>query len=593
MAETIIINSVAGGEQDLEVSADQLTSRQAKTIAYSRLVPFVLSVLKGVVNRLQGIRVPNLPTLDEHFWVHFDRPWGDTYKETLPQLQAKGHTGFYCNGGREPKDEKGYQDGYDWVTLGSMGTDALNHNPGLTMLWSLEQIEAYMWARIVPRPGVKYAIANHEYAWFAEGGGSGPSYWDNVQNKDTPFVSALDGGTYTLQQIYNQGGINLLLAHLHARRNQMGAIWCEIWRAKNPGTFAANGDNCPFAAINYNGDLSGYSVLNLQNIPYSILRQHAGFGFGAVNGGQVTLNGRAYNLKGVECEYYDFFVQYYYPFDVYWKASDMNDLLSTQDPAKNTIDYWQAKTWFGRHHMYVAPIQYMVRKRLLELHAQQGGKDMTGLKVADMSQHMYEGPKTSVCAENSSRTYPTIVGEGPSSFMKFVHENLPGTNQRLYLHKEVIWSRVIQAACLYWGTLTWWEADAIDYSQGKYGLFHQRSQEMRQNVLDHILVDNDIWKNSAGKQVALSGIQMRYRQNGGGWTEWFPSLSPIEARWGTAQYRPYIIKVFRAGKTYYYFQAAQEDTDTTEIEFQHNGVIYTGVLLKGCQPATRAIRENL
>jgi hypothetical protein len=108
------------------------------------------------------------------------------------------------------------------------------------------------------------------------------------------------------------------------------------------------------------------------------------------------------------------------------------------------------------------------------------------------------------------------------------------------------------------------------------------------------MVDVDIWKNGAGKVVAYEGIEIRWRQNGGQWTAWQESLSPIDARWGTSQFRPFVLKVSKpeAGKHYYAFIVGQEDTDVIDYEFKHGGVTQY-VTQTGCKPATRAIRENL
>ncbi len=608
MPKTLIESQPGSGNLDKEVQASELTARLAGPVAYVKPVPFALSGLVGRVNRTQGIKRarPGL-THDKFLYVQFDRVGNDLdgRKETLSDLAQKGHTVQMVNQGQPIDSQSDYAPGFVWLSYGNSGTNDgpydFDHNPGLVLRTSLETIHTRLQAIIPARNSSEfcYMVANFEQYDFVGGGGPTPNFWDSCPAKNDPFISPFDGATHTLQDLYNAGGIDLLNAHMKAKRAILNTLWVKIFKQKNQGLQVTNGDAIPVKSFPPNGDIQygnmTYPIRNYKSIPYEILRAWVSGSFGGmepIRGGNVTIGSIQYNLTGLECEQWDFFSQYYYYMEVYCRRSDHAELMSTNDPTKLTVDYWQQKFWFHRDAMYVVAGTYELRRWFLQKHKEQGGKDMLGLRVFDMHEHMYEANFAYLTSDTSNRCYPSGVNYDDHSAGLFMRWITAG-NQKLYIHFELIKIRLLSDVILLGGTIVWWEGQGpINYAAGKYAQFQQRSQEMHQQVYDALLEDSDIWVKDGSETIILEGVPMRYRQNGGAWTSFGPSISPVQARYGTSAFRPYIIGVEKANKVFLGFATGQEDNDITDIEFQYYGQTFS-VKLTGCVAEHRAIRQNL
>lgn len=592
------------------VTDAELSNKQPGGVAFSRPVSFSRSEAIGRVNRVQGVEVAPMLEHDQFLYCVSMRIYNDLdgRRETLTALRNKGHNAFRSN--HDPSDEPMYEPGHTWVRYGNNGTNEnpknYDYKPYNAMVDSLQTIFDFLSARVVPASlETKYYILNSEYAHWNDltGSDAGNGSWVNAQRKNESFVSALDGGTYTLQQLYDQGGINSLNAHLHARRAQLDTIIVALHHQRNPHLKVTNGDFISFQHLNPNGaGLIGtpdeFSYLNYKSASYNQLRNAGADQMKPVRGGIVNFGPLTIDFKGVVSDYWDCIVHYNYYTAVFCRQSDYNDLMSSNDAAKNTVDYWQSKFFFPRRLVYELAATHEIRRWFFQKHTEQGGRDFNQLPLFDMCELMYESNLTYLAADNSSQTYPSGVNyDQPAGapFMKWV----PNAGQKLLLHKEIIWFRTAQAVMCYQGFFVWWEqaADGTfdhDLATEKYRLFHPRTLEDLQHAWDQYRQYEDIF--GPGSTLTDEGIPMRWRQNGGAWSAVEGSPSPIKATYnkenGNAKYLPCILRRAKPGKSLYVLLMAQEDSDVTEVEFTHSDNTTHVAKIFGCMPTDRVIRTT-
>lgn len=606
---TYIDTPAKPGEFTQVVQPSDLTALQPGPVAYKRVAPFSLATGVGRVKRKQGITSPALPHT-EFMYCQSDRCHNDKdgNSETLADLRAKGHNCFRAI--HDPSEEIDYAPGHVWLDYGNSGTNddpqRYDFRPWNLMVDTLQELYNVLNSRIPTKSAeVKYIVGNSEYNYWED------DDWPAASRKNEPFFSPADNQTHTLQQLFDQGGINKLNEHLHVKRTQFDTLWLLIYKAKNPHCLVTNGDFIPYQHLDVNGDglantPRNFDLRNYKTTPYDKLKEYVGVFFKPVVGGTINFGDRTLTLAGVEGDYFDFLIHYNYYQAIYCRSSSYTDLMNTQDAAKNTIDYWHSQFWFFRHDVYETAATDELRRWFFDLHKAQGNKDFTGHRVVGMREHMVESKGVYITADNSSQTYPSGINydaQGPTPFMKWIPA-AAGT-QRLQVHPQLIWIRVIQERMLYDGSFTWWEQAetatgfgngfAFDYSVGRNQYFHQRSQEHQQAAWDHVRQDEDIF--GTGSSLTREGIPIRYRKNNGGWSPWIASPSPLQALYNRNQannreYLPFVLLRQKAGKFFYAFFFGQDDSDVTDLEFKHADNQIHPVTLTGCWPQTRTIRTN-
>lgn len=589
------------------------SGRKGNSEYYCRKVPFQYSQNKGEANRLQGIKHPASSPDDSFLYCVTDRTWKDAggRTETLAALAAKGHTHFRSN--FDPKSEPMYAPGFQWLSYNNCGTNQLphelDHHPDRMLTFPLQKLYDLLklWVHQWPSElGFKIYIGNFEYFMYT---------WDADKNisplyqasplKDEKFLSAFDGRTRSMREVFEGAGkgreaVDLLNAHLSAKRRQFDSLLIQLMKRRNPGLDATNGDVLFYHVLNPNGELiangQSYDIRDYKKLDYETLRQAGGLD--TVSGGKVRFeDGQTFDLSGFEADHWTVFNNYYYYMDVFIRKSDYEALMASKDPAHQTVDYWNSKFFPAPMNVYALPACWEFRRHFFNEHKKKHGRDFNTYRQIDMMEHQYEVGKTTLVADDSDEVNMKTVGDAPAPFMKGFPD---GLFQLLQVPRELIWMRKIQARMLMDGQFVWWEGCGkgefdFDYSKGKYAHFHLRSQEEHQHAWDFIQQDRDIFgKNSA---LTIEGIKSRWRRNQGSWSEWKPSLSPVHAAFqknveGHRTPQPYILKRSKPGKAFYAFFCAQNRRDVTEMEFQHDDEQVYSTRMIGIMPSTLVIRTG-
>jgi len=608
MATQTLIES-SPGLYTTVVASSAITNKTAAVVPYARPQPFTLSVAKSSVNRTQAALTPPRPAGDDFMVCVTDRTWNDAAgrRETLAGLVARGHTHFRC--GQQANTELMYQAGYNWLFYGQSGMNEnvdFSARPDNALTYSIQEIYAIMKGNnyITNRQGVNVVIANFEPHDFTL------EDWPIYNRKGVSWVSTLNGQTYTMQQLFDSmggglAGINELNRHLRAKQLQMHTLWVQMYRKVMPSARVCNGDYIPFQQLNSNGELvkadgTIADIRSYQQLSKGDLIAASGeWALGPVRGGQITFSdGEVFNFTGVPLDHCNVMVQYYYYNEIYCKSADYQQLTTTADAVRDTVDYWHSKFFFARRHVYESLSKWEIRNHLFGLIAADGGPDYRQIDQIDMFEHMYESNTVTTVSATSSQTFPTAVEE--VDYPPFLRWLPAPYSQKLDIHSELIEIRLLQARIRFQGVFVWWEGQGagfdFDYTQGKYAYFHPRSREVIQRVLSDLEQENDCF--AEGSTVVIEGIPMRWRQNNGAWSAWGTSLSAIQAQFfrngSTRVYQPLIASRGFSNKRFYTFFMAQENTDVTDIEFRHvaDGPVYS-VKLTGCKPAWRTVRTGL